>query len=613
MSIRPVATRWFEILVLKKDLNAALECLAGTGAVQLQTRTEAATAWAGVAEGGAEFDKLAARYRAWWPTPANWSGSRFSDLGADPGQRLGEALNVVHAWAHEADGTIGSVQTEMRERDSLATLRRLLSAPQEALPDWPKFVHAGPLLKSEVFQVPAGTMTPEESEDLITARIPDGEGAFLLVLGEAGAVNSLASALISQKCQPLNIPASLPAKREDALEWIEARIQTLDGSIRSATGKLHALSDKHGLAVTLGRIRQIKWLAGIVPDVGQTQRLAWITGWTNDATGARIEKAMGDCGIHHFIAHPPPPPGANAPVVLTNPPWSRPFEMLTRMLGMPAAGDADPSSVVAIIGPLLFGFMFGDIGQGLVLLLVGLALRGKYPVLGVLVSGGIMSMVFGALFGSVFAREDIVSALWFHPLDHPIELLLISVGAGAAILLTGLLLEALQMHWHGHAGEFWRGHAGLLVAYCGMLAIAFAGWLGVLVMVAGIVWFVAGAGLEPGWRKGAIAIGEMVEALFQLAVNTLSFARVGAFALAHAGLSIAVTSLADAAGPIGYWPVLVLGNAFVIGLEGLVVSIQTTRLVLFEFFIRFLHAGGREFRPLQPPQVNHSGLAEGEQ
>ena len=142
---------------------------------------------------------------------------------------------------------------------------------------------------------------------------------------------------------------------------------------------------------------------------------------------------------------------------------------------------------------------------------------------------------------------------------------------------------------------------------------AFAGWLGVLVMVTGIVWFVAGAGLEPGWRKGAIAIGEMVEALFQLAVNTLSFARVGAFALAHAGLSIAVVSLADAAGTIGYWPILVIGNAFVIALEGLVVSIQTTRLLLFEFFIRFLHAGGREFRPLQPPQINQAGLAEGEQ
>jgi V/A-type H+-transporting ATPase subunit I len=432
-------------------------------------------------------------------------------------------------------------------------------------------------------------------------------------LGESSAVSALASTLVSQKCLPLNIPADLPAQRDAALEWIDARAEALGETIQSASQHLHALSEEHGLALALGQIRQLQWLNEIVPDVGQTQRLAWITGWTNDAEGTLVEHALTESGIQHFIAYPPAPPGSNPPVTLSNPPWSRPFEILTRMLGMPASMDADPSSLVAVIGPLLFGFMFGDVGQGLVLLVTGLVFRRRFPVLGVLVSGGVMSMVFGFLFGSVFAREDLIAPLWFHPLDHPIELLVISVGAGVAILVTGLLLDAVQMHWHGQAGDFWRGHAGLLSAYCGMIAIAFIGWYGVAIMLAGVAWFVAGAGFQGGWQKGATATGEMVEALFQLAVNTLSFARVGAFALAHAGLSIAVISLADAAGPIGYWPTFVLGNAFVIGLEGLVVSIQTTRLVLFEFFIRFVHAGGREFRPLQPPHVNHSGLAEGEQ
>ena len=103
-------------------------------------------------------------------------------------------------------------------------------------------------------------------------------------------------------------------------------------------------------------------------------------------------------------------------------------------------------------------------------------------------------------------------------------------------------------------------------------------------------------------------LGEMLELIMQLAINTLSFARTGAFALAHAGLSVAVVELAKVAGDIGYWPMLVLGNGFVIALEGLVVSIQTTRLILFEFFIRFLRASGREFRPLRPPQDVNSGL-----
>jgi V/A-type H+-transporting ATPase subunit I len=84
-------------------------------------------------------------------------------------------------------------------------------------------------------------------------------------------------------------------------------------------------------------------------------------------------------------------------------------------------------------------------------------------------------------------------------------------------------------------------------------------------------------------------------------VNTVSFARVGAFALAHAGLSVAVTGVAEASGAIGYWIVLVLGNLLILVLEGLVVGIQTTRLLLFEFFVRFLEGTGRAFRPLPPP------------
>ncbi len=84
----------------------------------------------------------------------------------------------------------------------------------------------------------------------------------------------------------------------------------------------------------------------------------------------------------------------------------------------------------------------------------------------------------------------------------------------------------------------------------------------------------------------------------------MSFARVGAFALAHAGLSVAIVEMAARErAAIGYWIVLVLGNVLVIALEGVVVSIQTTRLMLFEFFIRFLTGTGREFKPLPPPVI----------
>jgi V/A-type H+-transporting ATPase subunit I len=114
--------------------------------------------------------------------------------------------------------------------------------------------------------------------------------------------------------------------------------------------------------------------------------------------------------------------------------------------------------------------------------------------------------------------------------------------------------------------------------------------------------------MAAGMRRPAALAAELAETLhglLQLLVNTVSFMRVGAFALAHAGLSAAVFMLAQipesAAARVLVW---VAGNGLVIGLEGLVVSVQTTRLILFEFFRRFLHGGGRPFRPLTlPPEL----------
>jgi V/A-type H+/Na+-transporting ATPase subunit I len=123
--------------------------------------------------------------------------------------------------------------------------------------------------------------------------------------------------------------------------------------------------------------------------------------------------------------------------------------------------------------------------------------------------------------------------------------------------------------------------------------------------VAGLVWYLIGAFLvHRALIGGLAAIGHLLESGMQILVNTLSFARVGAFALAHSSLSVAVVTMADSAPLWAAILIMVLGNVVIILLEGLVVSIQTTRLVLFEFFNRFLRGTGRVFRPLPvPPAV----------
>ena len=182
-------------------------------------------------------------------------------------------------------------------------------------------------------------------------------------------------------------------------------------------------------------------------------------------------------------------------------------------------------------------------------------------------------------------------------------MLFVPMAAGAVLLLLGMCLDALQAHWQRKGRYWWETAAGFVLCYLALLGSMREPRL-LWLALGGALWFVAGHALVSAGRRFAAAGGaavEFLESMLQLIVNTISFVRVGAFALAHAGLSMAVVGLAYASRSIFFTAIiLVLGNVLIIALEGLVVSVQTTRLVLFEFFVRFLHAEGRPFRPLAP-------------
>jgi V/A-type H+-transporting ATPase subunit I len=268
-----------------------------------------------------------------------------------------------------------------------------------------------------------------------------------------------------------------------------------------------------------------------------------------------------------------------------------------------------------------------------VLAAAGFVLRHRQPVLRLLVPGGLVAAFFGLVFGSVFSLEHLVHPLWLHPLAHPLPVLVVPIVAGAALLTLGLLIELLQSWWQHQAAHWLREDLPVLVVYLGVLT-GFVHVIGWAIVALGVLLAMALAGLHARSERAAgepalpslggapakrprgplaaalAALGELVERTLQILINTLSFARVGAFALAHAGLSSAVVSLAGAIdNPVGWFVVLALGNLLILVIEGLVVSIQTTRLVLFEFFTRFFKPEGREFRPLIPPPPT---LASGE-
>jgi V/A-type H+-transporting ATPase subunit I len=255
--------------------------------------------------------------------------------------------------------------------------------------------------------------------------------------------------------------------------------------------------------------------------------------------------------------------------------------------------------------PLLFGYMFGDVGQGLVLLLAGLLLQKRWPLLRILIANGTSAIVFGFVFGSMFGREDLIPALWLHPVMQPLPVLLVPLIAGVLIILMGMVLNAVESGWRGEWLRWLHVEAPVLGLYLGIIStFVLEASMSMLIIASALTWYLIGNLLLAGGRVLAVftAIASLIEKLLQLMLNTVSFIRVGAFALAHAGLSLAFNIMADnAVSAIVTVLILLLGNVIVTVLEGLVVSIQTTRLVLFEFFIRFLQANGRVFKPLAAP------------
>jgi V/A-type H+-transporting ATPase subunit I len=359
------------------------------------------------------------------------------------------------------------------------------------------------------------------------------------------------------------------------------------------------------LSQALGEISRMNWFLQNVSSLPVSSNFAWVSGWTSDINGERLRRAMELKFSHAILYFPETPQETRPPMVLQNPWWAKPFEVFTRLMGTPGSDEADPSRILAVMAPLLFGYMFGDVGQGLVLLLAGLMLQKRWPLLRILVANGASAIIFGFVFGSMFGREDLVPALWVHPISQPLPVLAVPLAAGVLIILLGQALNAIEANWRGEWLRWLHVDAPVIALYIGILsAFVIGGSASMLVIVSALTWYLVGSLLLARGSFVALftAIAKLIETVMQLVLNTVSFVRVGAFALAHAGLSLAFNIMADSAGSlIVAGLILLLGNVIVLVLEGLVVSIQTTRLILFEFFIRFFQANGRVFKPLAGP------------
>ncbi len=598
MMFRPQQARWFELVTTKAHLAAALGALALTGAVELESRVrvDRDAVLPGLDELLKAYRSVARSYEAHWPQP------RAIAPSGDPRALLEADWRRVSDWRKEADPVIVRIESLARDRIDLEALVDALARAHHDFPDLVRLAQAGPRMAATLARLPPEAALGEAARSALMMRWDAPEATYLLVVGPVDEVRAFESMAPSLKGRVIPVPDWLPASPAEARAAIAARRDRSAAEMETLEAELATLSSQHAIAEAIGDFALFEWLHEHAADLGGGTRLVFVTGWTSAENDAELQQEVERRGVPGLVRFPQPPEGAVAPLLLKNPRWAKPFEIFARMVGMPGQAEADPSVLVAFVAPLMFGFMFGDVGQGLVFALAGAFYGRTSPVLRLLLPGGLVAMVFGLMFGSVFCFEAI-PALWLRPLDHPITLLAITIAFGVALLVLGLAISAVQAGWRGQFSHWVKHEAGLVAAYLSILA-AFAWRPALWGALAGALWFAFGAAAltrSGRMKAGAVALADFVEKVIQLLVNTVSFSRVGAFALAHAGLSAAVVGLAETAGGLGFWIVILAGNALILTLEGLVVGIQTTRLMLFEFFIRFLEGAGRPLAPLSPP------------
>lgn len=300
-----------------------------------------------------------------------------------------------------------------------------------------------------------------------------------------------------------------------------------------------------------------------------------------------------------------------APVLMQNLPWVRPFEVVLNIFGRPRYGTVDPLPFVAIFFPAFFGIIVGDVGYGLVILLAALWARFRFrnnpgvkSVTGIFISASLAAIAFGFLYGEMFGdlphkfhwiREVEIGGLRlpFDRAKYMMELLYVCLGVGMVQILLGLVLgviNAVRERSKKHAIE----RIGMITVLLGILVLVAAvaadisATPGVMMVLIGVVLLIYAAGI-----MGAMEI-------FGVLGNIFSYARLMALGLAGVILAIVANDLAENLGRIEVG-ILVAGllHAINIAVAAFSPSIHALRLNVIEFFNRFYEPGGKVYKPFK--------------
>jgi len=655
----PKAMTEVELIVPAKDLVAVTKVLGSRGNFQQVDSTYLGLENLGPStwlEKAANYSTLERRIQVIAQNlnlSEEYAGSSNSDSTDD--------FDALQARVDRIEGAVKNTVDQMLAEKK--KLEQLESQFQQLQPISDLDFEIGALRNSKYLYSIAGTMPADQVNRLETslARIPytffklrdDAKKPLVWLFGPRSNSDVIDRAARSSFLTPLTLPDNFDGTPAQVVKQLSTAIDASKQKMAELDRELAKLADVHkkDLYQLWYEVHAQRVMADAIARFGQLRHTYIVVGWVPstdvDALTQQLKKVSKEILVEAIPAgrtgH-----NSNAPVALGNPGFLGAFETLVNTYSRPRYEEIDPTALIAITFPVLYGAMFGDVGHGLVLMLIGLFLTRKTTLGGLLVACGFMGMIFGFLFGSIFGFEEILphhpffgQFFWISPIHDVLGILQVAIGAGIVLLITAHVLNMYNAARSRDWGRFFFDSNGLagLVLYLSFLVLLGSvaaglftgesflpgfllevGRIGPVVTIAQIL-FIVGIFLatifshplqhwmhdghfvvEGGWGMFAVqSAAEVLEKFISMLSNTLSYVRVGAFAIVHAGFTGAVfviARLAGAEGTIPYWIVVVLGNLFVIGLEGFIVTIQTMRLHYYEFFSKFFLGGGSEYQPL---------------
>ncbi len=494
-------------------------------------------------------------------------------------------------------------------------------------------VPIGALRDMEYFNFKMGILTKEDRnklkknyENILAIILHTGtsaDGEVYFVLYPATLEEEMRRILRSLNFREINIPQAYSGTPVEIRDQILKNKERLREEIEGQESRILEIKNKYSTRIhhLISQVKLLSKLDEIKEKIAFSKRFFYMSGWVAKSDKAEMTEILGKNSETLVIFKDETT--LQPPTKLKNNWFFEPFEWLVNLYGTPRYNELDPTPFVSLSYMLLFGIMFGDLGQGIVFIIAGYFLSKKMRLFGGLISRlGIASSIFGILYGAVFGIETILPTIWMKPFENVNDILMFAIGVGIFVLLVAYVFGIINALKRKDIEEGYFGHAGIagLILYVTMLILVGGGLLGIKILptplgvgiailaLLAIVFRLPLTHLIEGKRPlhGGDVSGYYVEAVFSLIETflamlsgTVSFIRVGAFALTHVGLFLAFETIGHMMGSAaGNIIMMVVGNIFIIGLEGLIVFIQGMRLQYYELFSRYYQGDGREFNPI---------------